>query len=690
MGKIHPEVSDGHLKHHEDQLLWLRTFQSSFDITWASARKAHGSDYSVYFLKPEAATSETFGFDQEIMLVYSKYDDLEARTFQSIEQFSGDDPARGRVDRLVSILVSESGNASEWADDYTLTNEARTTVVFSAGELRDNAGDAWYVRRKIASKVFARDLFDFRLPLEKDTYFFGRSALLHSFKDSVQRGENRGLFGLRKTGKTSFLYKLQRELSEDGRTVSLFYDCKNPSLRRRTAPELLAKVIMDLSEKSNIPIDLSDDHRFLSDSLSELLSKIPDGIRASIVFDEVEYISYFSRTDLHWRTDYLPFWQSIWAAQSETRKLSVIIAGVNPRLVEEDKIEGVQNPLFGIVPYRYLKGLDETELRKMLRTLGKRMGINFHQDAAKIFTEEYGGHPLLCRLAASHSYQKTLSEGRILPVNVTLDWINSQKNERDNGLIFYCGHVISELRDFYPDEYAVFELLACGNVADYLEFSSLPELRTHLESYGLVGYADGSPVVAIPVVGTHVALERARQDGRKTIQQVVPLHSRTTWLQKRLKDINRAFSDLQRAAKMAGAHPLFGANSFPESYRFMSAEVVTDENSLRDFLNVCNLCFIEPIEIYGRSVGNQNYFWSEVKISYPRLHQSLHRIKIYRHKHHHLELNDNVEAAYKKFIEQDLEKRDPAYVADLEFTIQQVVLDSLWNNLQVELSRYDQ
>lgn len=688
LGTIHAEVQVGHLARHGEELLWLRSFQSAFDITWASSRKAHGSDYSVYFLRPTEHTKETFGFDLEIMLVYSKYNKLEARTLQSLEQFINDDPARGRVDRLFVALVSEANDPGQWMDEYTSTNEARTIAVFSASELRVSAGDAWHVRKVIASQVFTRDLFDFRLPLERDTYFFGRTALLHKFKDGVARGENRGLFGLRKTGKTSFLYKLRREFQEDGNTISLFYDCKSPSVRQRTWSELLTKVITDLSKESGISIELPKDSRFLSETLSELIMGLPHHKKVAIIFDEVEYISYFSKTDEHWRADYLPFWQSIWAAQSETRKLSAILAGVSPQLVEVDKIEKIQNPLFGIVPYDYLTGLSQDEVRRMLQTLGRRMGIKFQPQAADIFMSEYGGHPLLCRLAASFTYKQFILEGKSLPINVSTPEIEKQKSLRDEGLVFYCGHVISELRDFYPDEYQVFELLACGEVANYLDFTTLPEYKTHLESYGLVTMVDHSPNVAIPVVGTHVALEVARREGRKTIQKLIPVSGRLNWIKKRTQDINAAFSDLQRAGRSEGAPLLFGPNNYPESHRFMNVSAVEDLDALQSFLNVCNRCFVESIEIYGKSIERDSYFWVDIKRAYPRLHHSLHRIKVYRHNEFHLQLNDSVDDVYRKFLRQDLENRDPANVSELAFTLQQAVLDSLWNNLQVELSRY--
>ncbi|MDV5825724.1 AAA family ATPase [Sphingobium naphthae] len=688
MGRIHDEVKNGHLRNHPEELDWIKRFQSAFDITWAHRRRAHGSDYSVYFLKPEPATEETFGINREVLLVYSPYDKLEARTLQSIEQFMNDDPARGRVDRLFAILVSNDSDVERWISEYSSTNESRTTVGFVANDLVASGSNAWYVRNRVATQLFARNLFDYRLPLEKDTYFFGRSALLHSFMDSVKNGENRGVFGLRKTGKTSFLYKLMRDLAAQQNVVTLFYDCKSTSIRQRTSSELLRKIAEDLSEVIGVRYPLPSDDRFLSEALAKLIKQIPDHKKVAIIFDEVEYISYFSKTDKHWAEDYLSFWQSIWSAQSETRRLSAILAGVNPQLVETDKIDGVQNPLFGIVPYDYLSGLSVDEIRRMLSVLGRRMGLKFSPDVSEKFKEEYGGHPLLCRLAASFTYKTIRESGVELPVAINYSDMASSRIDRDANLVFYCGHVISELRDFYPDEYQVFELLACGDVADYLEFASLPELQSHLKSYGLVKSVDGTPLVAIEVVGTHVAIEAARRDGRKTIQKLVEEGARQKWLEGRVENIDGAFDELQRVAK-AGASPiLFGPNNYPESHMFMRSVVVNNKEQFQSFVNTCNRCFVESIDRYGASIGDNGYFWGVLKAAYPSLHKSLNRIKVYRHNEFHLELNDNVDAVYRAYITQDLEGRSPARVEELWFTLQQSILDSLWNSVQVELSRY--
>lgn len=316
------------------------------------------------------------------------------------------------------------------------------------------------------------------------------------------------------------------------------------------------------------------------------------------------------------------------------------------------------------------------------------MGLKFVPETAVVFDREYGGHPLLCRLAASFTYKKLKELSQELPVKVDGDFLSKHRASRDENLVFYCGHVVSELRDFYPDEYQVFELLACGQLGDYLDFAVLPEYSSHLASYGLVKSENGVPTVAIDVVGAHVALEAARREGRQTIQKLVPPKDRAKWMTARLTNIDAALGDLHKLSAAGECPVLFGPNRYPESHKFIALRPIQSQRGFQEFLNVCNLCFVESIEAYGKSAGVSNYFWKELKLSYPSLHKALHRIKVYRHNEFHSTLDVAVEEAYRYFMKQDLEGRAPAAVEDLWFTLQQATLDSFWNALQIELSRY--
>lgn len=688
MGFIHQDVRDHHLTSYPNEEDFLRRFFDGFEVTWGRRRTARNTALSVYFLKPESFIQETFGFSQEVLLIYSSYPTIEARTIQAAEQFITDDPGKGRVEKLAFIIVSEMPNVEEWVRSYMASNhESRVMVAFSAEKLRGAGGDAWYVRNRLAEQLFSRDLFDFRLPLEKDTYFFGREDLVLDYRDAARRGENRGVFGLRKTGKTSFLFKLERVLKEEGSTV-FYYDCKSPSIRQLHWYELLNRIATDIAKNIKTDFKAPADIRHFADKFTDLLGRIPTAHRVSVVFDEIEYISPFAIEDKHWEKEYVPFWQTIWSAQSRYRHLSVVIAGVNPSVVEIDKIGGIQNPLFGIVSYKYLRGLGIDETRRMLKVLGRRMGLRFSEDAIQYVHSRYGGHPLLTRLACSLFHQRLVAEKQDRPVAVEPSTLKHDETARDAELTFYCRHVVSEFRDFYPDEYEMFELLATGRVHDFVELSAHPEYIRHLQEYGLLGTeTNGLPKVSIPVVGRYVAVEEARRSGRQSLTYIVPPQDRDVWLTRRINAIITDMGEIQRLAVPNSRPSLFGPNSFPESHRFVRVSVASDENAFEAFINCCNRCFVESIESYGTHINNSRYFWTEIARSYPALWSALHRVKVYRHNRMHIRLKPDVERALRNFLTQDLEGRDPGQVDDLWFVLQQAVLDAMLAGLQVEISR---
>ncbi|WP_044156384.1 hypothetical protein, partial [Escherichia coli] len=73
-------------------------------------------------------------------------------------------------------------------------------------------------------------------------------------------------------------------------------------------------------------------------NLARLISNIEANDKICVIFDEIEYISPLAHIDKHWKDDFLPFWQTLWSIQSEHRKISFVVAGVNPYLCEIDLI----------------------------------------------------------------------------------------------------------------------------------------------------------------------------------------------------------------------------------------------------------------------------------------------------------------------------------------------------------------
>jgi hypothetical protein len=379
---------------------------------------------------------------------------MEPRTLQAVEQIYSQSPVKGRVETLNYFLISEADDVKQWLDSYASSRqESRIIVSFTKHELESNKGNSWFIRNKLNERFFGRDLFNNRLPLVEDTYFFGRKQLTMEFLDAVRRKENRGLFGLRKTGKTSFLFKLQRILEAEKIATVIYFDCKLSHLRKSRWFELLEeageKISCDLGIKKKF--DFSE--RKASKSFLALVGRAKDMEKQiCFIIDEVEYISFIAKLDIHWKEDFIDFWQTIWSCQSQNKNFSFIIAGVSPVVVEVDVVNGVQNPLFGIVPNQYLTGFLEDEVRTMIRNLGKRMGLDFEYDAVTDIYKWYGGHPLLTRLACSHM-NTILSSFQEKPIKINREIFSQRKADVDKELVFYCGHVVSELREFYEDEY---------------------------------------------------------------------------------------------------------------------------------------------------------------------------------------------------------------------------------------------
>ncbi|MDO4650774.1 MAG: hypothetical protein Q4B26_19220, partial [Eubacteriales bacterium] len=346
-------------------------------------------------------------------------------------------------------------------------------------------------------------------------------------------------------------------------------------------------------------------------------------------------------------------------------------------------VNGVQNPLFSIVQSEYLQGLEEIDARTMIRVLGKRMGLKFEHDAVSLLYNQYNGHPLLLRLACSYINRQYDQVNR--PITIAKADVEKIQEGIDIELAYYFKHVVSEIQQFYPEEYEMFELLSSGQTSDFVELSAIVEYTKHLYSYGLVAKDDhGNPFVKMPVAGRYVAMELAKRENRKSLYKVIDKDKRKEWVSQRVQSIIRDVRQLEIAIRGANKDKLFGENSFPEAERFATASPVSTDTEFEVFFNICNRCFVESIENYGTSLGKKKYFWNEIKTTYPTLFGVLHRIKVYRHSSDHLALDPTVAARYQEFWGQDTQGITD--VNEQRFVIQQRLLESFLTAIQIEIS----
>lgn len=687
MGTIRKDVRETYLLDHPEDESMLSPFLSGFFVTWGRQRKEYNALLKVFFLSPENHLKEAYGFENEIMLVYAPFPTMEPRTLQAVEQIFAQSPAKGRVETLNYFLVSDAPDVRDWLDAYTSSRqESRIIVSFTKSELEQHRGDSWFIRNRLDEQFFGRDLFNYSLPLVEDTYFFGRQQLLMEYYDAIKRKENKAIFGLRKTGKTSFLFKLKRLIENEKVATTIYIDCKQPDIRKSRWYELLEEIATKISK--NFAIDENFD--FTERKGSKSFFQLIENARAKngticIFFDEIEFVSFVAKLDKHWHEDFVDFWQTMWSCQSQLKNFSFIISGVNPSVVETDIVNGVQNPLFGIVSHRYLTGFAEEEVRTMIKSLGKRMGLQFTYEAITEIFSWYGGHPLLTRISCSW-FNTILSSIQSKPIKIDQHRFKQSRQRCDNELVFYCAHVVSELREFYPDEYFMLELFASGQKSDFADLAENASYLRHLMNYGIISKNNSTFISTIPVVTQHVGLELARKERRQLIFKVIDKKDRQSWLTRRLEGVLTDIRVLEKLVKTINGPSLFGQGSFPEADKFKETCVVQTQEGFSAFINTCNRCFVEPIDSYGKSIHKNDYFWKDIKKTYPALWAALHKVRIYRNERDHIELNANVNQRFTEMLTEDLEGRPPSQVEDLYFVLQQRVLDSLFRAIQIEIN----
>lgn len=684
MGIIHEEVKKEIRAHYSYQFEMLKPFLNGFDVTYGEKIKLNNTVLYTYLLKPEEFIINGYGIEKEILLAFSNYDELQARAIQAVNMLFDRFPYRNRIDTLNCFFVSRDVKVMEYKG-LTAFGEgcSRVIVPLVYEEVVQHKNDAWFLRNQLKNNFFDVDLFGYTLPLKDEASFFGRQQIVSRYIDSIKRCENRGVFGVRKTGKTSLLFKIDRIVREQHLGFVFYYDCKSPSYRKFHWNELLGEICDNIAKRLKIRINRNYDEKNIIKSFRYVMKEASiRNKKVVIIFDEIEYISFKSPLDPHWKTEYIEFWQTMWSVQSLHRNLVFIISGVNASVTEVDMINGVQNPLFGIVQSEYLQGLSSEETHVMVRTLGKRMGLKFSYDTIEFLFNQYNGHPMLTRLACSYIGRQFSDDLR--PVDIVLDIVQKMQEDIDIDLAYYFKHIVSEIQQFYPDEYEMFELLASGQTSDFVELSALSDFVKHLYSYGLVDKNEHNlPYVKMPVAGRYVALELAKRENRLTLFKIIEPEARNQWVEQRIKSIIRDMRLLETAIKSAQLPKLYGENSFPEAERFAVLSPVKNKMEFDYFINVCNRCFVESIENYGKSIGKKDYFWMDIRSNYKTLFEILHRIKVYRHSSDHLQLKDRVAQQYQQYWKEDTEN-----IADTDecyFCIQQKLLEKLLTSLQIEM-----
>jgi hypothetical protein len=510
MGKFVPAVEAG-LRGYKPHLLEsLRTFLGDFDVTWESKRRLFGSNFHIFLLNPLPHMRALLGTDREIMLIYVDYQTVEARTFKAAQELFLDPEIAGRAEPLVYALLGVAFNLEDAVRTAMAdASQMRIAVPFLEDVCKtEGRQDAYFVRKTFQRWMFNRDLFDVVQPVANDLFFFGRSAFVLELLDSLKHGENVGLFGLRKTGKTSILFKLRREIEHGNFGAIIYCDLQDASLNRLRWWQLLDELRFRVQGKFESYSSETEAAKLFRKSVEEYATAYP-GKHLVIALDEIEHIAPDQASIVGWQQDFITFWKTVRAIQSSNRHFSVVVCGVNASVIETATYGVEDNPLFAMMKIRYVPAFTRDEVRHMVRTLGRVMGMQFEDSAFDELRRRYGGHPLLTRMACSRIHKRH-ADLSIRPIKITALEVGGEEARRlEQDLFPYAGQVLGMLRTWYPQEFGMLAQLAAENVEDYrIAAEQRPHAEHHLEAYGL---AQGDPPhLAIPFLRTYIQTESRR------------------------------------------------------------------------------------------------------------------------------------------------------------------------------------
>jgi len=301
------------------------------------------------------------------------------------------------------------------------------------------------------------DLFDNRNAIGDTLSFFGRVELLNRLEEELRRNQGIGLFGLRKSGKTSILLQLSFAMRQH---PVVHIDLQRYGGKQRYGAELLNQILQQLIKLVNEHHPQSKDTNFnwvrsrhfsarsakaLTTNAKALTTNFkpfsPDSPAPDLISDFTQHINTLSpllqaagyhlpilcfldeierilptKTDPKERTEeFNACFGVLRVLSQEQRQLSLLVADVHAdcnRINQWQQPDVPTNPVFSFFKEYFISPFSQSETTRMLTDIGELMGVTFDQATQIAIHRESGGHPFIARQLASLLCKKVAPENK--------------------------------------------------------------------------------------------------------------------------------------------------------------------------------------------------------------------------------------------------------------------------------------
>lgn len=476
----------------------------------------------LFYLKPRKGLAQLLGSNLEIVALLAEFRDFDARSVDRVREEVETVSGRVRLSTEVAFVVTGDPNTQEEVRQLNKTyrNLHTQLVGFSTDDLdacRPHGAESFV--RSLQLRFYSRDLYQPRGPVLSPVNFFGREEIISELTNELRSGSGHiGVFGLRKMGKTSLLYRLIDLLRGDAKVAHAHVDLQkivavNPS------PEYLLWSLSErlLDENSflrriggfrlfgqySLFSDVEDPEsvfeKFAHDA--SLLVQEAERIKFVLMFDEIELLAHNVGSSPWDGEEYVRFWRFLRGLDQENpNRFSFFVTGTNPSCIEANKVivedprygavEPIDNPTYNYFSVKYLpplsaQGKENGDCGKLLNQLGHRMGLEWDMEAVDLIARYVGGHPSLLRHYASMVHQELTprEEKKVVDQKLVRSLASDFIRARDSDF----SQMTDVLREEYEDEHYLLKLAARGKVGEFREWAKAsPKDVAHLRGYGLI------------------------------------------------------------------------------------------------------------------------------------------------------------------------------------------------------------
>lgn len=499
-------------------------------ITFSRQIKFKSTEYTVCFFKPTIDMRNMYNLGNELLVVscWDGMNDFKSRMKDFIDyMLVTNNEFKNRLDKVTCFVVDGDENVVKKVKADRIENpDARLIVPFSVGELIKGF-DKDKLSNRMREFLYEKDLFGIAVPLKNDTLFFGkdRTNIISELYAMYKQGEEGGLFGLRRIGKTSILNLLKLRIAEaDG--VAIYIDCSGCHHFRwyELLKNIIKRIIKEYSEEKsqngNVVLkevwnrEISEqryNEKNAVDSFTDdikLLYEMFGEKRILLILDEIESIGYSTSPSKWWKdeNDALYFWQAIRALiQTNDEYMSFVVAGVNPMCVEIQSINNIDNPIFGMINPIYTSLFEYEDIKNMVSSIGGRLGISFEDSVYAKMMEDYGGHPFLIRQVCSQINRDLNARKVIRPTKISIYSYNLKCDEYRQGMTSVIEQILGVITNYYPSEFELLKKLALDGRNAFKKELALGEKGIqHLVGYCIIKKVDGEYFIRIKSIEEYI------------------------------------------------------------------------------------------------------------------------------------------------------------------------------------------